>query len=203
MSKPRSNSLWNQLTSAQRDLVDQWLFDDHLAYDAVLARAKADFGLEASRTSLFRYYQRRARQRQMADLIDAQAMADAVTAPELNTDAMRAAAIKLVAKTTLKLAWERPEQLKELESLARILLLSEDNDIRRGRLRLEEDQFNYKAAVAASQEIPNLASLLLRIQDDDSLSPEAKLDKVHALLFPDSARLPCRETAESGPADEI
>ena len=199
MRKPRSNSNWNQLTSPQRELVEKWLFDEHLSYEATLARVKSEFGLEASRTSLFRYYRRRAKERQMADLIEAQAMSDAVAAPELSTDSMRAAAIKLVAKTTLKLACERPDQLKELESLTKILLLSEDNDIRRGRLKLEEEHFRYEAAAAASEEIPHLASLLLKINDDEDLSADAKMDKVHALLFPQTAQLGLHRVDELQP----
>jgi len=131
-------------------MVEKWLFDGHLSYEATLARVKSEFGLETSPASVGRYYRRRARERQMADLVEAQAMSDAVAAPELSTDSMRAAAVKLVAKTTLKPACERPDQLKELEALAKILLLSEDNDIRRGRLKLEEEHFHYEAAAAAS-----------------------------------------------------
>jgi hypothetical protein len=149
--------------------------------------------------SLSRYYQRRLKERQMTGLVEAQALSDAVGAPELNTDSMRAAAIKLVARTTLKLACERPEQLKELESLAKVLLLSEDNDIRRGRLKLEQDHFHYDAVAAASEEIPHLAGLLLKIEDDEDLSEEAKLDKVHALLFPESARLGLHRMDEKQP----
>src|ERR1700722_3612950 len=189
MRKPRSNSNWNQLTSPQRELAEKWLFEEHLSYDDTAARVKSKFGLETSPASVGRYYRRRARERQMADLVEAQAMSEAVAAPELSTDAMRAAAIKLVAKTTLKLACERPEQLRELESLAKVLLLSEDNDIRRGRLKLEQDHFYYQAVAAASEEIPHLARLLLQIEDDEDLSAEAKLDKIHALLFPESAGL--------------
>ncbi len=181
--------------------MEKRLFDEHLSYEAALARVKSELGLEASRTSLFRYYQRRARERQMAELVEAQAMSDAVAAPELSTDSMRAVAVKLVAKTTLKLAWERPEQLKELESLAKILLLSEDNDIRRGRLKLEQEHFHYEAASAASEEIPHLASLLLKIQDDEELSSEGKMEKVHALLFPESARLGLRQVGQPQPAN--
>ena len=199
MRKPRSNSTWNQLTSPQRALMEKWLFDEHLSYDATLARVKSEFGLEASPMSLSRYYQRRAKERQMAGLVEAQALSDAVAAPELSTDSMRAAAIKLVAKTTLKLACERPEQLKELEALAKILLFSEDNDIRRERLKLEAEYFHYEAAFAASEELPHLASLLLKIEDDEGLNEDAKMDKVHALLFPESARLGLRHTGQKQP----
>ena len=175
------------------------MFDEHLSYDATLARVKSEFGLEASPMSLSRYYQRRAKERQMAGLVEAQALSDAVAAPELSTDSMRAAAIKLVAKTTLKLACERPEQLKELEALAKILLFSEDNDIRRERLKLEAEYFHYEAAFAASEELPHLASLLLKIEDDEVLNEDAKMDKVHALLFPESARLGLRHIGHQQP----
>jgi hypothetical protein len=96
---------------------------------------------------------------------------------------MRAAAIKLVAKTTLKLACERPEQLKELESMAKILLMSEDNDIRRGRLQLEMEQLQQEASEEVGGELPKLARLLVEIEEDDDLSEKDKIARVHDLLF--------------------
>jgi len=203
MRKPRSNSNWNQLTSPQRDMVDKWLFEDHLSYGDTVARVKSDFGLDTSLASAGRYYRRRAKERQVADLVEAQALSDAVAAPELSIDSMRTAAIKLVAKTTLKLACERPEQLKELESLAKILLLSEDNDIRRARLKLEQQYFQYEAAVAASAELPGMASLLLQIEEDEALNEEAKLEKVHALLYPESPRLGLHKMIEKQPDEAV
>jgi hypothetical protein len=199
MRKPRSNSNWNQLTGPQREMVEKWLFEEHLSYDETLARVKSEFGLDASRTSLGRYYQRRVQERQLTELVETQAMADEFAAPDLSTDAMRAAALKIIAKTTLKLACERPDQLKALESLAKILLASEDNDIRRGRLKLEEAQFHSVDIKAASEELPNLARLLLKIEDDETLSAEAKLEKVHALLYPESARLGLNQTHQTQP----
>lgn len=159
------------------------MFDEHLSYDAALERVKTEFGLEATPMSLSRYYQRRAQERQMEALVQAQAMSDVVADPKLDTDAMRAAAIKLVAKTTLKLACERPEQLKELESLAKILLMSEDNDIRRGRLQLEMEQLQQEASEDVGGELPKLARLLVKIEEDDDLTEQAKMAKVHDLLF--------------------
>ncbi len=201
MRKPRSNSHWNQLSGPQRETVEKWLFDEHLSYDETLARVKTEFGLEASRTSLFRYYQQRVRERQITELVEAQAMADKFAAPNLNTDSMRAAALKIIAKTALKLACERPDQLKELESLTKLLLVSEDNDIRRGRLKLEQAQFHYEDATAASKELPHLATLLLKIDDDDDLSEAAKLAKVHALLFPGSARVELNKADQTQPGN--
>ncbi len=188
MRKPRSNSCWNKLTGPQRELLEKWLFDEHLGYEVTLERVRSQFGLEATAMSLSRLYRRRLRERQVEELVEAQAMSEAVAAPKLNTGAMRSAAIKLIAKIALKLACERPEQLKELESMAKILLFSEDNDIRQGRLKLEQARLQHETTSDISDEIPKLARLLVRIEEDDDLSDEAKMDRVRALLFPLSAR---------------
>jgi hypothetical protein len=190
MRKLRTDSNWRRLDTAQREMVEKWLFDDHLGYEEIVARAKTEFGLETSISSVARYFRHRSQERQATGLAEAKAMSNFITGSELGTDAMRAAALKLIAKTALKIAWERPDRLRDLEALAKILLFSEDNDIRRRHLKLKQQQFHYNAARAAGEEIPRLAGLLLQIEDDDSLDPEAKLEKVRELLFPDSTGSP-------------
>ena len=138
MRKPRCDSRWHRLSSQQRQVAEKWLFEEHLGYTEVVRRLKAEFGLTTSRACICRHYRRRAKERPIAELVEAQAMFDTVTAPISSTEALRTATMKLIAKTTLKLAFERPDQLKELESLARVLLLSENNDIRRERLELKQ-----------------------------------------------------------------
>jgi hypothetical protein len=208
MRKLNYNCRWNQLTRQQRETMDNWLFHDRLGYEETLARVKGQFGVKASRTSLCRYYQRRSHERQTTDLIEAQAMADTVAAPESDANAMRTAAVKLIAKTALKIAFESPDRLKDLESLTKLLLMNEDIEIRRSRVKLEQEQFHYKAASAASEELPKLAGLLLKIDEDDDLNNDAKMEKIHDLLFPDEAQLglhkfaqPENEQAEDGPEE--
>jgi hypothetical protein len=146
MRKLRSDSNWNRLTGPQREMVEKWLFDEHLSYDATLARVKCEFGLVASRMSLCRYHQRRVREREVADLVTAQARAvsDLASDPNLSTDSVRTAAVNLMAVTTLTRLGER-RALKEMASMTRLLLRSEDNDIRRRRLKLAQEQFHYEA----------------------------------------------------------
>jgi hypothetical protein len=59
--------------------------------------------------------------------------------------------------------------------------------------------FHYKATTAASEEIPLVASLLLKIENDEDLNEEEKLEKVHALLYPESARLGLRHAGQPPP----
>jgi hypothetical protein len=202
MRKLKCNCRWTQLNRQQRATMENWLFQDHLGYEETLARVQNEFGVKASRSSLARYYQRRLHERQTTDLIEAQAMADTVAAPESDANAMRTAAVKLIAKTALKIAFERPDRLKDLEALTKLLLINEDIEIRRSRVKLEQEQFRYKAASAASEELPKLAGLILKIDEDEELDNDAKMEKVHDLLFPDEARLGLHRFGENESDEE-
>ena len=63
------------------------------------------------------------------------------------------------------------------------LLESDDNDIRRSRLRLAQKHFDYEATTAANSELPQLRAYLKAIRDDPSLSHAEKLKRVQAILF--------------------
>ena len=101
----------------------------------------------------------------------------------MNAESLRAAAVKLVAKAVLQLVSEQPDRLEELASLTRLLLDSEDNDIRRGRLKLAEKCFDYDATASAQKGLPQLRAYLDLIGDDAALSHDEKIERVHAILF--------------------
>src|SRR5208283_2919770 len=147
MSKMRDDSTWNKLTPEQRETVEDWLFEENLGYAKTLERVKAEFGVEATMASVGRFYRRRAGERQVEDLLDAQAAAEELNDLPVNTNTLRKAVLKLVGKAALKLAAEKPEALNDLESLAKLLLASEDIDIRRRRSELDQRWFHYEATV--------------------------------------------------------
>jgi hypothetical protein len=183
MRKLREDSTWNRLSRERRETLEGWLFDENLGYEETLARVKEQFGLEATVSSLGRYYRRRARERQAGELVEAQASAAAVEALPIQTDVLRAAAIKLVAKAAVKLASERPGEVESLVSLTRLLLESEAVAIRRGRLALAEKWFDYEATAAAAGDLGKLRSYLKSLCEDTRLSHEAKLERVQGILF--------------------
>jgi hypothetical protein len=183
MRKLRDDSTWNRLTPEQRETLESWLFDDNLGYVKTLERVQKEFGLEATIASLGRYYRRRAGGRQVEELLEAQ-----VTACELNNllvseTSLRMAALKLVGKAVLKLASEKPEQVEQLASLTRLLLDSDDNDIRRSRLKLAERYFEYEATAAAQKDMPQLRAYLAVIADNTNLSHDEKIERVQAILY--------------------
>jgi len=183
MRKMRDDSTWNQLNSGQGETLEEWLFDENLGYEKTVERVKQEFDIETTIASVGRFYRRRARERQAEELVEAQAVADELNQLPVNSASLRTAAVKLVGKAVLKLVSEQPERLEELALLTRLLLDSEDNDIRSRRLKLEEKCFDYEATAASLKELPQLRSYLKVVSDDTSLGHDEKMQRVHAILF--------------------
>jgi hypothetical protein len=183
MRKLRDDSTWNQLSPDQRELLEEWLFDENLGYAETLARVQKEFGLNATMASLGRYYRRRAGERQVGELLDAQIAANELNDLPINTGELRSALIKLIGKAAFKLVNEKPEHLSELVSVTQLLLDSEEIEIRRGRLKLAQQYFDYEATAASIKELPQMRSYLSVISKDTSLSHEQKMERVRAILF--------------------
>jgi hypothetical protein len=183
MRKMRDDSTWNELTPEQRETLEIWLFEENLGYAKTLERVKAEFGVEATVASLGRFYRRRARERQVTELLEAQVAANELNDLPVSVASMREAAVKLVGKAALNLATEKPEQLEQLVSFTKLLLESEDTDIRRSRLKLAERYFDYEATAASQKDLPQLRAYMEVISEDTSLSDDEKLKKVHAILY--------------------
>ena len=52
MRKMRDDSTWNQLTIEQREMLENWLFEENLGYAKTLERVQKEFGVEATVASL-------------------------------------------------------------------------------------------------------------------------------------------------------
>jgi hypothetical protein len=183
MRKMRDDSTWNRLTPDQRETLESWLFDENLGYAKTLERVQKEFGMEATMASVGRFYRRRARERQVEELVEAQAAASQLNELPVDVASLREAAVKLVGKAVLKLAGEKPEELEQLVSFTKLLLASEDNDLRRERLKLAEKYFDYEATAASTKELPHLRAYLDVIGDDASLNHDEKIKRVRAILF--------------------
>jgi hypothetical protein len=183
MRKMRDDSTWNQLTPEQRETLESWLFDENLGYAKTLERVQKEFGVEATMASVGRFYRRRARERQVEELLEAQTAASELNDLPVSVASMREAAVKLVGKAVLKLASEKPEELEHLVSFTKLLLESEDNDLRRSRLKLAQQYFHFEATAASLKELPQLRAYLDVVGGDTSLNHEEKIKRVQAILF--------------------
>jgi hypothetical protein len=183
VSKMRDDSTFNQLTPEQRETMEGWLFDENLGYAKTLERVKQEFGLEATMSSLGRYYRRRARDRQVEKLLDAQDAAFDVKDLPLSVPVMREALAKILYGAVLKQATENPGEVEQLAALTKLLLASEDIDVRRSRQKLAERYFDYEAIAASQKELPHLRALLKVDGFDDGQSYEEKMERMHKMLF--------------------
>jgi hypothetical protein len=174
----RENSTWSRLSTEQREKVEGWLFEENLGYAKILERVKAEFGIEATKTSLCRYYRRRVVERQAEELVEAQFSADALNG--LDGNSRRNAALKLVGKVALRVDREKPEEIEQLASLTGYLLRAEQNDLRRGRLQFGQRCVGHGATLA-TKEIPRACPEA--VQDDTSLEQrrEDQEGRGHAL----------------------
>jgi hypothetical protein len=183
LRKMRGDSNWKGLTFEQCQKVEEWLFEENRCHAEVAARVKQQFGVETSRWSVGRFYRHRVRMRQSLELVEAQVASDQLSAMPAKTEDMRAAAIKLMAKTAVKLATEKPEELEQLTSLAKVLLESEQNEIRLRRVKLEERYYDFEANTACAKELEKVRAYPIAVGDNENLSAKDKHDRVVELLF--------------------
>ncbi|MDB6022677.1 MAG: hypothetical protein JWQ04_2534, partial [Pedosphaera sp.] len=135
MGKPRSDSAWHGLSPEQKDTLAEWLFEQNFAYAEILERARKEFGITASKTSLCYYYQSLARERICEDLGETQATAAEADGAGLDLATLRGGAVKLIGKRLLDSVL-RPGEVKDLTALANILLQNEQQEIQRAWLTL-------------------------------------------------------------------
>lgn len=137
MSKLRSDSKWNELTPEQRELLDGWLFVERLGYRETQERAKKEFGIEASLTSLYRYYQHTSLERLQKDDVELSAARDGIEVTAADVERWRRMALRLVGTRLVRLAAHEPDNVRDVERLTQLLLDSERKELQARRLALE------------------------------------------------------------------
>ena len=151
MKKLRSDSKWNGLPAKQREAVLNWLFDEGLGYAAALQRARLEFGVVASVSSLKRFYQHVAEERRIGEVVSAGG----------SVAEYRAAAVKVLGMATLKLVMDNHNHdrdgFRHLAVLMKLLLRDKQQVLLSERLGLRRDELAAKgrrerAAAAPSED---------------------------------------------------
>jgi hypothetical protein len=192
----RKDSTWNRLTSKQRAKLEKWLFEGNLGYAEAVARAHKEFGVKGTVASMGRYYRRRAQERRPAELLEAQIAAAEVNDSPVKVESLRRAGMKLIGHLALKQALERPGELGPLVRLTKLLLASEGNGVRQGKLKLAERYFYREATEAARKGLAQLGAYLAGILEDASLDAPAKIEKVKQMLYTGEGSKPGAEAKD-------
>jgi hypothetical protein len=140
--KLRSDSTWAKLTPEQEEKLEGWLFEEKLGYDIVLKRAKTEWGVSSSRSSLSEYYQYLARQRRFEELAEAAEWMGQEPDPAALNLRVNQALTALLGQTAYQLALEPTDKLplKELSSVMRSFLQLQRQRVREEHLQLEKDR---------------------------------------------------------------
>ncbi len=170
MKKQRADAKWNELTDAQRETLEQWLFEERITYQVAWERAQQELGFTGSVSSLRRFYEHMSRERTLRSLGVSEESAEEIDNASVGTATLRAAGMKLVAQLFLNGVMQSPEQMKHWCPLARLLLQSESNEIkyrlkqeenelRRQELEFAREKFQYDMMAQAQKALPELQAL--------------------------------------------
>lgn len=140
MGKLRSDSKWNELTDEQRDTLEGWLFEENISYRDALDRLQKEFGITVGMTSLARFYQHLADKRMKEELLQAKQTAMDVEGTWIDGIEFGNAAMTLVTKRLIQVAVEKPNNTRELVSLARVIVANEEVEVKKAWLAMEQDR---------------------------------------------------------------
>ena len=158
--------------------MERWLFQDNLSYRETLERVRKEFGIEASPASLHRFRQRILREVAIASISEAEESAEEVKKTRANLANLRSSGWLLVGKQFLEKAIEGCD-IKELRLLGRLMAESEEREIRRTRVVLAREKFEFNAV----KEVFKLAPLLERMKKEDQEREDAKMDAIRLEIF--------------------
>ncbi len=144
MKKVGPNAKWNGLSGKQRQMLEEWLFEDRLGYEGALERARKELGFKGSVSSLKRFYARTSEERMLRGFVQSQEQVKQIKEAPVSAEELRAAGMKVVAQLFLRQVVQAPEQVREWSRLAKLLLQSESNEIR-FRLKREENELRHKS----------------------------------------------------------
>jgi len=178
MNKLRADSTWNELTSEQREKLDEWLFEEEVSYQEARERAQREWGIESSIASVGRYYRRGRNARMLEEMAETQATAKALNGTGLNMKTLRSSALKVIGKRLFEKAMDGCD-VKELAALGRLVSEGEKREIQRARLALERERFEFSAAEAALAELPHVEEMT----EEEVKLENARIEAIKRRLF--------------------
>jgi hypothetical protein len=121
--------------------------------------------------------------RRSLELLNAQVDTKQLGAVGADTGDMREMAVKLLAKNAVTLATVKPEDVEGLSALTKVLLASEENEIRLRRVKLDERYFDFEANTRCAEDLKKVRAYLVALRDNEYLSEEDGERLTHQLLF--------------------
>lgn len=176
--KMRPDSTWNALTAEQREQLAGWLLEEMVPYRELKERIQKEFGVEASKSSLARYYRYLVKEREVDEMRELMATAEEMDSTGAKLECLRSSAWKVIGKRFLEKAIAGSD-VKELAALGRLVVESEEREIQRNRVALSREKYEFKMARAVLKAAPTLKKLSKEKQDRE----DAELDEARLAIF--------------------
>ncbi|HEX4343643.1 MAG TPA: hypothetical protein VH255_09640 [Verrucomicrobiae bacterium] len=136
LRKTRSDASWNKLTKEQRELLEQWLFEEGLGYDEAFAKAKSELGFEGSVHGVKRFYKRMAQERLLEEMLEASEEAKEICGASVDISLLSEASRKVLGQRFFQRL--REQEVEDTTELGKLWVQAEANELRRQRLEVQK-----------------------------------------------------------------
>jgi hypothetical protein len=124
------------LTDAQRETLEQWLFEDGLGYEEALKRAQEEMGYEGSVWGLKRFYKRCAQERLLEEMVESAKEAKEICGAAVDTSLLAEASRRVLGQRFF--ATLREAGVEDAPKLGKLWVQAEANEVRRQRLEIQK-----------------------------------------------------------------
>ena len=107
MAKVKSHAKWNGLTKKQREMLEEWLFEEKMGFAKAWERAKKELGFTGSVSSLRRYYGRTQEERMLAGFAESARVMASVNKAPVDAEGLRDSGMKVAAQVFFRLVREK------------------------------------------------------------------------------------------------
>jgi len=156
----------------QRKILEGWLFEEGLTYEAALKRAKKEMGFTGSVSSLIRFYQRTAQERTLSGFAESSRLSSAIDGEAATAEQMQRSAVKVMAQWLLQKVTQSPDRVKDWAPVAKLLLhwdanelKDAENEVKRGWLEFAAEKAIYYDMEKALKDLPALLKIAERRKD--------------------------------------
>jgi hypothetical protein len=180
--KTNSRCLTATLTQAQRDLLENLLFEKNYSYHAISRDSEANFGIKLSTSHVASFYKQVAQERTLDRIVNGRKSANAVVKAFTDNPADTYQAIlKVVGQIAFDKAIDSPDQLdvRAIRELTTLLISARREDIQAKRFSLNREKWEFDVVRACQQHHAELQAISV----DKSLDEDARLLAIQRRLF--------------------
>lgn len=179
MRKLRCDALWNTYTPEQKQKLEEWLIEKNIGIRQVQRLAKKELGIDCGKSTIGRIYQYLIKFKAADEVSEAQSAAEELLNSGAKPDQVRDSSMTMISVRLLQKAMSDKASVKDLATLGRVILQSQERQIQEKRVDLARERFQFKAAQAALEVLPMAGQL----KKEDMERERARMEAVRRQLF--------------------